>query len=117
MKIISEKITIEEIRKMAAEMFGNLVKAVVDIEKEIMAIDGELHADEEVLLLENGSDQDNLWGINIYPDLPVNERIEFDSMINLRPRQGNRTRSVDNPDVREKILIIINKLIKDENTA
>lgn len=117
MKIISEKITIEEIRKMATEMFGNLVKAVVDIEKEIMAIDGELHADEEVLLLENGSDQDNLWGINIYPDLPVNERIEFDSMINLRPRQGNRTRSVDNPDVREKILIIINKLIKDENTA
>jgi len=117
MKIISEKITIEEIKNMAQEMFGNLVKAVVDIEKEIMAINGELHADEEVLLLENGSNQDNLWGINIYPDLPVDERVEFDSMINLRPRQGNRTRSIDNPDIREKILRIINKLIKDENTT
>ncbi|MDD5659872.1 MAG: DUF5674 family protein, partial [Actinomycetota bacterium] len=61
---------------MANEMFGNLVKAVVDVEKESMAIDGELHADEEVLLLENGSDQNDLWGINIYPDLPFDERVE-----------------------------------------
>jgi hypothetical protein len=117
MKIISGNITIEEIKSMAQAMFGNLVKAVVDIEKEIMAIDGELHSDEEVLLLENGSDQDNLWGINIYPDLQINERIEFDSMINLRPRLGNRTRNVDNPKIREKITGIINKLIKDEHTA
>ena len=107
MKIVSENITIKEIKKMANEMFSNLVKAVVDVEKEIIAIDGELHADEEVLLLENGSNQDDLWEINIYPDLPVDERVEFDSMINLRPRQGNRTRSVDSSRIREKILKII----------
>jgi len=117
MKIISGNITIEEIRNMAKAMFGNLVKVVVDIEKEIIAIDGELHSDEEVMLLENGSNQDNLWGINIYPDLQVNERIEFDSMINLRPRLGNMTRSVDSPEIREKITRIINILIRDEYTA
>ncbi|MHB1275774.1 MAG: DUF5674 family protein [Candidatus Humimicrobiaceae bacterium] len=117
MKIISENITVEEIKSMAQAMFGNLVKVVVDIEKEIIAIDGELHSDEEVLLLENGSKQDNLWGINIYPDLQISERIEFDSMINLRPRQGNMTRNVDSPKIREKITRIINMLIKDEHTA
>jgi hypothetical protein len=117
MRIISENITIEEIKNMAQAMFGNLVKAVVDIEEEIMVIDGELHSDEEALLLENGSGQENLWGINIYPDLTVSERIEFDSMINLKPSLGNRTRNVDNPEVREKIIRIIKKLIKDEHTT
>jgi hypothetical protein len=117
MKIISGNITIEEVKSMAQAMFGNLVKAVVDIEKEVMAIDGELHSDEEALLLENGSDQDNLWGINVYPDLDADDRVEFDSMINLKPRLGNRTRNVDNPEIREKITRITNKLIKDEHTA
>jgi len=117
MKIISENITIVELKSMALAMFGNLVKAVVDIEKEIMAIDGELHSDEEALLLENGSKQDNLWGINIYPDLQADERIEFDSMINLKPRLSNRTRNVDSPEIRDKIIKIINKLIKDESTT
>ena len=117
MKIISDRITIEEIKSLAEILFGNMVKAVVDIEKEIMAIDGELHSDEEAMLLENGSSQDNLWGINIYPDLPVNERIEFDSMINLKPRLGNRTRNVDDPIIRDKITKIINKLIKNEHNT
>jgi hypothetical protein len=66
MKIVTEAITIKEFKDMATDMFGNLVKAVVDVEKEIIAIDGELHADEEALLLKNGSRQENLWGINIY---------------------------------------------------
>jgi len=65
MKIVTEAVTIKELKDMEADMFGNLVKAVVDVEKEIMAIDAELHADEEALLLENGSKQENLWGINL----------------------------------------------------
>jgi hypothetical protein len=117
MKIITEKITIEEIKSMADAMFGIFVKAVVDIEKEIMSIDGELHSDEEAMLLENGSSQDNLWGINIYPDLPVNERIEFDSMINLKPRIGNRSRTVDDPHIRDKIISIISRLIENEHST
>lgn len=111
MKIISEKITLDELRVVAQERFGDMIKAVVDIEKGIMAIGGELHADEEALLLENGSSQENLWGINIYPD-SKDDLIEFDSMINLRPSQGNRSRGVDNHEIRDKILNIVNKLIK-----
>jgi len=112
MKIIREIMTFDELNKMAEERFGNMVKAVVDIEKEIMAVDAELHADEEAELLENGSKQENLWGINIYPEMPKGEWIEFDSMINLRPSQGNRTRGVDKPEIRQKIVEIVNKLIK-----
>lgn len=111
MLIIREKISIEEIKNMALNKFGNMVKAVVDVEKEFMAIDAELHADEEALLIENGSNQRNLWGINIYPDLNKEEWIEFDSMINLKPSQGNRTRGIDNPDIKEKIVKIIDDLI------
>jgi hypothetical protein len=117
MKIITETIKITLLRDMMLNMFGNFVKAVIDIEKEIMAIDGELHADEEALLLVNGSKQENLWGINIYPELPKEERVEFDSMINLRPSQGNRTRNVDDQEVRNKIIKIVNKLVEDESPA
>jgi hypothetical protein len=117
MKIITEAITITLLQDMMLNMFGNFVKAVIDVEKEIMAVDGELHADEEALLLVDGSRQENLWGINIYPELPKESRIEFDSMINLKPRQGNRTRNVDDPEVRNKIIKIVNKLIEDENSA
>ncbi len=112
MKIITEKIKLSELKEMAVAMLGNLVKAVIDIEKEIMAVDAELHSDEEALLIKEGSRQDDIWGINIYPDLPVDERIEFDSMINLRPRLGNRTRGVDNPEIRSKIKSILSKLIE-----
>lgn len=112
MIIVSESISLAELKKMAEERFGNLVKAVIDVEKEIMAVDAELHADQEALLLEKGSRQEDLWGINIYPDMQENERIEFDSMINLRPSQGNRTRGVDAPEIRQKIIEIVNKRVK-----
>ena len=112
MKIVSETISLDELEKMAKERFGNMVKAVIDVEKEIMAVDAELHADQEALLLERGSRQQNLWGINLYPELPEEDWIEFDSMINLRPSQGNRTRGVDDPEIRRKIHEIIRKLVK-----
>lgn len=97
---------------MAEGRFGNMVKAVVDVDRKIMALDGELHADEEALLLENGSRQENLWGINIYPELEGPERIEFDSVINIRPSQGNRTRGVDDQATREKIVQVVVELLK-----
>jgi hypothetical protein len=112
MKIVKEKIELSELNDMAAAMFGDLVKAVVDINKKIMAVDSELHSDEEALLLKEGSKQDDIWGINIYPELPPGERVEFDSMINLRPRVGNRTRGVDNAEIRSKIISIVNALIE-----
>jgi hypothetical protein len=111
MKIVKEKIEISELKEMSVRMFGNLVKAVVDIEKEIMAVDAELHVDEEQLLIEQeNSEPKNLWGINIHPeDLGV-DFIEFDSMINLKPGLGNRSRGVDNAEIREKIIKIVEKL-------
>jgi hypothetical protein len=111
MKIIRDKIGRQELKEMAEESFGNLVKAVVDIENAIMAVDAELHADEEALLLENGSKQENLWGINLYTEIEGEEFIEFDSMINLKPSQGNRSRGVDSPEIRERIKDIISKLV------
>ncbi len=94
-------------------MFGNFVKAVVDIEREIMAVDADLHADEEILLLENGSKQENLWGINIYPEIAGDDFVEFDSMINLRPSRGNRSRGVEDVEIQKRILEIINKLVRE----
>lgn len=112
MKVINKPVPLSELQQMAESRFGDLVKAVVDVKREIMALDAELHADEEAELLKTGSAQQNLWGINLYPNLAESEWIEFDSMINLRPSQGNRTRDVDDDKIKQKIKIIINKLIK-----
>jgi len=111
-KIIDSPISLGDFKVMAEGRFGNLVKAVVDVERKIMAVDGELHADEEALLLENGSLQDNLWGINIYPELEGPERIEFDSVINLRPSRGNRSRGVGDPALCERIVRVVTGLLK-----
>ncbi len=88
-----------------------MIKAAVDVQREVLAIGGELHADEESLLLEDGSQQEHLWGINIYPEKPPEDRIEFDSMINVRPSQNNRSRGVENPEIQTRILHIVKKMI------
>ena len=113
MKFIDKKISFDELKQMADEFSGGeYVKAVVDIAKEIMVVDAELHSDEEAILLEAGSKQQNLWGINIYPQKSKEEWIEFDSMINIRPKQNNRSRGVEDPETRSKIIEIVNNLIK-----
>lgn len=112
MQIITETLTLEELRQIAAGMFGNLVKAVVDIDKELVAIDAELHSDLEALLLDGGSKQKSLWGINIYPQMQGDEYIEFDSMINMRPSQANLSRGIESEEIRKKISEIIAKRIK-----
>ncbi|MBT3834691.1 hypothetical protein HOF56_00415 [Candidatus Peribacteria bacterium] len=88
-----------------------LVKCVVDCDLEIMAAGGQMHADEEQLLLENGSKQENLWGINLYLDDKSENWIEFDSMINIRPIQGNRSRSVEDQSMQNRIKEIVFKLV------
>ena len=110
-KIVENSISKKELENIAKNQFGDFVKAVVDIEKEIMAIGGELHADEEALLLENGSVQENLWGINLHQNRPDEELVEFNSMINIRPSQNNRSRGVEDPEIREKIRNVVKKLI------
>ncbi len=97
---------------MSEKMFGKLVKTVVDVEKGIMAVDAEFHSDEETLLMQNGSKRSEVWGISLYPDLfGKDDFIEFDSMINLKPFVGNRTRNVDDLQIKEKIKKIVNNLV------
>jgi hypothetical protein len=111
METITKPVALTKVKTLAKNRFGNLVKAVVDIQKKIMTIDADLHSDEEAELLSRGSKQTNLWGINIYPDVPGNDFIEFDSMINVRPQSGNMTRGVDDPTIQQKIRSIVHRLI------
>ena len=111
--IIRDAVTRHELNDMAKQQFGDMVKAVVDVEQRIMAIGGELHSDEEAVLLDHGSAQKDLWGINLYPEQPVSEWIEFDSMINVRPSGGNRSRYVESVKVRETVTAIVNRLVKE----
>jgi len=111
-KIIEQSITTDEVRAAAKELFGDFVKAVVDIQREIMTLGGEMHADGEQLLLGHGSQQADLWGINIYPEKPRQAWIEFDSMVNIRPAQGNRSRSVEDEKTRARIVEVVNRLIQ-----
>ncbi len=112
MKLVEQSITNDELKEMSTKMFDGLVKAVVDIDKEIMVVDAEMHADQEDYLLQLGSEQKNLWGINFYPEhIGTENYIEFDAMINLRPSQNNRSRDVENQETREKIIAIVEKLV------
>jgi hypothetical protein len=107
-----EQIKIDELRKMAERMYGDMVKAVVDIEQGLLVVDGEMHVDQEQYLLESGSRQENLWGINLYPDqYGTEDFVEFDSMINLRPSQENNSRSVEDAAIREQITALIDSKV------
>ena len=111
MEIVKEPIARNQLKVMAERLFGDFVKAVVDLEQSIMAVDAELHADLETLLLEEGSRQNNLWGINLYPERGE-DWIEFDSMINIRPSSGNRSRGVEDAAIRAKIVGVVQKLVR-----
>lgn len=109
--IIRSPMTRKALQDAAGLLYGELIKVVVDVDREIMAIGGELHADEEQVLLTDGSRQQDLWGINVYPGRTDESWLKYDSMINLRPSQGNRSRGVDDPAIRERILLVVKKLV------
>ena len=111
MKIVREKMSIDELRKTAQTMGLGFIKAVVDVKRGLMAVDADLHSDLEGELIKEGSSQYDLWGINLYPDAKAEDLIEFDSMINIRPVQGNRSREVEDPSTRKKITEVVGSLI------
>ena len=111
MQIIRDALARDELRRMAADMFGDLVKAVVDVERGLIAVDAELHSDLEALLLEDGSAQRELWGINLYPELEGDQFVEFDSMINMRPSQDNRSRGVEDAAMRAQVIEIVARMV------
>ena len=110
-RVINDKITLEELRLMAQESFGDFVKGACDTEKRILALGGELHSDCFDALVENSSEAKDIWGFNLFPDFPAEKRIDFVSLINIRPSQNNRSMEIQNQEIREKISEIINNLI------
>ena len=111
-RILDKPVTKEDLRASAGEMFGDLVKGVVDVRRELLSIEAELHSDLEALLLEDGSRQNDLWGINLYPFLEGADFLEFDSMINLRPSQSNMSRGVEDEALRGQIAAIVRKWVE-----
>jgi Protein of unknown function (DUF5674) len=105
-------VSTQELRQIAGARFGDMVKGVVDVRRGVMLLDADMHADEEAELLAEGSAQSDLWGINLYPDLTDPDWLEFDSMINLRPSFGNRSRGVDDPATREAIAGLVRRLVR-----
>lgn len=102
-----------ELKLIANDGFGDMVKVVVDLRRSVMAVGAELHVDEEQLLLQDGSKQEDLWGINLYPDVAGESWLEFDSMINIRPGQNNRSRAVEDPTIQQKIVSVVKSLVID----
>ena len=113
MLILSTPITKATLAEYAQNTFGDMIKCVADTDKNLLAIDAELHADLERMLLEQGSLQENLWGFNLYPDEQGDDFIEYDSLINIRAWQGNPTRDIVDANIREKIVSIVNQFIID----
>ena len=107
----TEPLTRDDVRKMLGRRFTDMVKGVVDLRRGVLLLDADMHADQEAALLAEGSAQIDLWGINLYPDLPEDQWIEFDSMINLRPSFGNRTRGVDDTKTQAAIVALVERLI------
>ena len=110
-RIVREPIPLSDVIATAQRRFGDMTKAAVDVGRGVMAIGGELHSDEEAVLLEDGALQADVWGINIYPAEPGDAWIEFDSLINVRPSANNRTRGVDDPGMQARIRQVIAALI------
>ena len=111
MQILQQAISISELKELAQNTFGDMIKCVADVKRGLLAVDADLHADLERLLLENGSAQEDLWGINLWVEEEGEDFIEFDSLINIRSWQGNSSRDVEDPEVREAIKSIVDKFI------
>ena len=111
MQILRQAISIGELKELAQNTFGDMIKCVADVKRGLLAVDADLHADLERLLLEDGSAQESLWGFNLWVEEEGDDFIEFDSLINIRSWQGNPSRDVEDPKIREAIKAIVNKYI------
>ena len=111
-QIVRKRISKKETVALAQAGFGEMVKGVVDVARRLLALGGELHADAEAVLLEDGSQQKDVWGFNLYPEKQNNEWVEFSSFINIRPSQGNRSMEIKDPVLQEQIRKMIDDLIE-----
>ena len=109
--IVSSRLARSELARLVRLFFEDMVKVVVDVERGIVAVGGELHADAEALLLDQGSRQANLWGANYYPGKGREECLEFTALINIRPSQGNRGMLIEDAQTRQQVRDITFALI------
>ena len=105
-------IPFHELEQLASARFGDMVKGVVDLRRGILLLDADMHSDQEAVLLAEGSAQADVWGINLYPGVAGPDWLEFDSMINLRPSFGNRSRGVDDSATRTAIAALVERLVR-----
>jgi len=108
--ILDKRISNQELRAFLGSPFPTMVKFVVDVNRHLVALGGELHADAEELLLTRGSRQADLWGGNIYPDEADEKKIVFESLINIRPPL-NRSLIVQDPVIQERMRAAVKELI------
>ena len=111
MQILQQPISRKELRTIAGNTFGDMVNCVADVQLHRLAIDAALHADLERMLLENGSAQEDLWGFNLWVEEDGDDFVEFDSLINIRSWQGNPSRDVLDPEIRESIRSLVKLFI------
>ena len=111
-KIVEDKISLDELIEIAKEFYISMVKGAADIEKEIIAFGGEYHADANEILIENGSRQSDVWGFNVYFDRPRDSWIEYISLINIRPQANNLEMEIQDQGIRDKMKLIINSKIE-----
>ena len=110
-KMIDRKLSEAEINQFLGNPYSETIKFVVDLKKEIIALGGEMHADGETLLLNQGSRQEDLWGANYYPHRTGEEKIEYVSFINIRPSARNLGMDVRDPKLRDKIKAVAEKIL------
>ena len=109
--LVRERLDRQVLAELVHRHFEDMVKYVVDVERGVAAVGGELHADEEVVLLEDGSRQEDLWGANYYPGRGSEDCIEYTSLINIRPSAGNRSMVVEDEVLRKRIRDLTHALI------
>jgi hypothetical protein len=109
--LTSEALDPAELRRLAQAFFGDMLKVVVDVRRGRAAVGGELHADGEQLLLEEGSEQADLWGANYYPGRGPDRCVEFTAMINVRPAQANPGMEIQDPEVQRPVRDVMTRVL------
>ncbi|MEK7766449.1 MAG: DUF5674 family protein [bacterium] len=110
-RIVTQRLAASEIETLTAEYFGDMFKLVVDAKRGLLTVGGEFHADGEKLLLHEGSSQQDVWGANYYPGRPLNDRLEYVALINIRPAAGNRGQEIQSVPVRERTRALVEQFV------
>ncbi len=111
-RVVTDQISLGELHELAQETFVSMIKGVVDIEKKTVAFGGQYHMDANMVLIQNGSEQNNVWGFNLQLEQPPSDWIEYVSLINIRPLAGNRSMKIRDSVLREKMKSIVDAKIK-----